>query len=74
MLQTNRQPKWIGWKVPGDLMTFWWPANTVLDTYDTDHARAMDMAIKRHLELYGEAPNGEIAGKLVMATDVEVYG
>jgi hypothetical protein len=28
MLMMDRKPKWIGWKVPGDLMIFWWPAET----------------------------------------------
>ncbi|MGH8586340.1 MAG: hypothetical protein ACREWE_09235 [Gammaproteobacteria bacterium] len=26
------------------------------DTYDADHGRAMDMAVRRYTELYGEAP------------------
>jgi hypothetical protein len=68
----NRGPKWIGWKVPEDWMVFWWPAHTDPDTYDADQARSMDMAITRYRELRGELPDAEIAGKLVMVTDVEL--
>jgi hypothetical protein len=74
MLMTDKRPKWIGWKVPGDIMIFWWPANTDPDIYDVDQARAMDMAVTRYRQLYGEAPDAEMMGKLVMVTDIETYG
>jgi hypothetical protein len=52
-------------------MVFWWPAGTDPDTYDADHGRAMGMAVARYKELYGEAPDAEIMGKLAMVSDVE---
>jgi hypothetical protein len=52
-------------------MVFWWPAGTDPDTYDADHAHAMDMAVARYTELYGEAPEAEILGKLAMVSDLE---
>jgi hypothetical protein len=52
-------------------MVFWWPAGTDPDTYDADHAHAMDMAVARYTELYGEAPEVEILGKLAMVSDLE---
>lgn len=47
------------------------PAGTDPDTYDADHGRAMDMAVVRYTELYGEAPEAEIVGKLAMVSDLE---
>lgn len=68
---TSERPKWMGLKVPGDTIVFWWPAGTDADTYDADHGRAMDMAVVRYKELYGEAPDAEIVGKLAMVSDLE---
>jgi hypothetical protein len=68
---TNERPRWMGLKVPGDTMIFWWPAGTDPDTYDADHGRAMDMAVARYTELYGHAPEAEIIGKLAMVSDLE---
>jgi len=67
----DRKPKWLGWKVSGDSMVFWWPDATDPDTYDADQARAMNMAIMRYKELYGELPDAEIIGRLAMVTDLE---
>ncbi len=61
----------MGLKVPGDTMVFWWPARTDPDTYDADHGRSLEMAIMRYRELYREAPDAEIIGKLTMLTDLE---
>lgn len=73
MLMTDKRPKWIGWKVPGDAMVFWWPAETDPDTYDRDQARSLHMAVMRYREINGEVPDAEVMGKLVMVTDLEVY-
>lgn len=67
----DRRPKWMGLKVPGDTMVFWWPARADPDTYDADHGRSLEMAILRYRELYGESPDAEIIGKLTMLTDLE---
>lgn len=48
---------------PGDTLVFWWPAGTDPDTYDANHGRAMDMAVARYAEFYGEAPEAEIVGE-----------
>jgi hypothetical protein len=50
---------------------FWWPARTDPDDYDDDQARAMSMAILRYRELYGEAQDAEILGKLALVSDLE---
>jgi len=71
MPATDSLPKWMGLKVPGDTMVFWWPARTDPDTYDADHGRSLEMAITRYRELWGEAPDAEITGKLTMLTDLE---
>ncbi len=42
-------------------MVFWWPAHTGPDTYDTDEACTMDIAITRYQQLYGESPDIDIA-------------
>jgi hypothetical protein len=56
---TATWPKWMGLKVPGDTMVFWWPAGTDPDTTTPI------------TELYDEAPEAEIVGKLAMVSDVE---
>lgn len=71
MPATDGRPKWMGLKVPGDTMVFWWPARTDPDTYDADQGRSLEMAITRYRELCGEAPDAEIVGKLTMLTDLE---
>jgi hypothetical protein len=63
---TSERPKWMGLKVPGDTMVFWWPAGTDPDTYDADHGRAMDMGVARYAELYGEAPEAACAAHLLL--------
>ena len=73
MLITDKRPHWIGWKVPGDMMVFWWPAETDPDTYDLDQARSLRMAVRRYRELYGEVPDAEVMVNLVMVTDLEIY-
>jgi hypothetical protein len=53
-------------------MVFWWATPGPIPTpYDADHGRAMDMAVVRYTELYGEAPETEILGKLAMVSDLE---
>jgi hypothetical protein len=47
------------------------PTGTDPDIYGADHGRAMDMAVARYTELYGEAPEAEIIGKLAMVSDLE---
>jgi hypothetical protein len=69
---TNKRPKWIGGRVPEDIMIFWLPVERDPDTFDADQTRAVDMAIKRYREIYGEAPDAEVMGKLVMVIDIEI--
>jgi hypothetical protein len=35
MIMVNKRPKWVGWRVPEDIMIFWWPVERNLDTYDS---------------------------------------
>jgi hypothetical protein len=65
-------PRWVGLKVPGDTMVFWWSRRRPIPTptMPTTVGR-MDMAIARYTELYGGVPEAEIVGKLAMVNDLE---
>ena len=64
-------PQWIGWKVPGDGLVFWWPADSDADTYDADQARALDMALHRYRQLHGDGkPDTLVLADLAMVTDL----
>lgn len=65
------KPNWIGLKVPGDTVVFWWPAKGRVVSWNADSARARRLAIRRYRELYAELPDAEIEGRLVMVSDVK---
>ena len=69
------RPHWIGLKVPGDAVVFWWPARVKLAVWNAERARAKRLAIRRYRELLRmELPDAEIEGRLVMVSDAEALG
>lgn len=68
------KPNWIGLKVPGDTVVFWWPAKGRVAAWNAESASARRLAIRRYRELYAELPDAEIEGQLVMVTDSEFAG
>ena len=66
------RPNWIGLKVPGDSVVFWWPARVKRSVWNAESTRARRLAIRRYRELLqAELPDAEIAGQLVMVSDAE---
>jgi hypothetical protein len=59
---TNERPRATPWSSGGRPI----PIPTT-----PDHGRAIDMAVIRYTELYGEAPDAEIVAKLAMVSDLE---
>jgi hypothetical protein len=69
------RPNWIGLKVPGDSLVFWWSARGKLAVWNAERARAKRLAIRRYRELLRvELPDAEIEGQLVMVSDSEALG
>jgi|GEM_PF-6722643 len=65
------KPHWVGLKVPGDSVVFWWPAKATQAVWNAERTRARRLAIRRYRELHDELPDAQILAQLVVVTDAE---
>lgn len=73
IIDTNVRPRRIGWKIPGDYQVYWLPMGLDTERARTLEAKVKQMAVRRYQRCYGELPDQEILGQLVLVTDLEAF-